>query len=96
MASRIRALRDRQQARGLIPPVVRASSSAVASMPPLLASRLLLVVAYRAGWLPASVPAPEAPDPSWAAWLAALAVQLSVALFALALPMAAAVERLQA
>ena len=82
--------------RGAAVAVVRAISLLMLSTPPLLASLALVVLAGRTGWLPVggmgSVNAADMPLPQWlldAAW------HLVVPALALALPLAAHLERLQ-
>lgn len=82
---------------GLLPAAIRAASLAVVSMPPLVTSLLLVFLAARTGWLPAGgMSSVDALDPSWAAWAADLAWHLPLPALALALPIAATFERLQA
>ena len=77
--------------------VVRGASIAVVSLPPLLTSLLLVFVAARTGWFPLSgMTTAGAVDPSWSAWLADVARHLPLPVLALALPVAATFERLQA
>jgi peptide/nickel transport system permease protein len=77
--------------------MVRAGSLACLSLPPLLTSLLFVFVAARTGWLPAGgMTSATAVDPSWSAWLADVARHLPLPVLALALPMAATFERLQA
>jgi peptide/nickel transport system permease protein len=74
--------------------VVRAASIAMLSLPPLLSALLLVFVAARTGWLP--VGGMTSGGLSGAAWLADLAWHLPVPVLALALPLAATLERVQA
>lgn len=79
---------------GLVPNAIRAVSVVLLSMPPLLTSLFLVFLAARSGWLPiagmrsASVPAGGAVED--------LARHLVVPALAIALPLAAMFERLQA
>jgi peptide/nickel transport system permease protein len=57
---------------------------------------MLVFVAARTGWLPTTgMVSPGAIDPSWPSWLADVAWHLVLPALALALPIAAAFERLQ-
>jgi peptide/nickel transport system permease protein len=82
---------------GLLPGVVRAASLACLSLPPLLTSLAFVFVAARTGWLPAGgMSSPGATDAGWLAWLADVAWHLPLPALALALPVAATLERIQA
>jgi peptide/nickel transport system permease protein len=82
---------------GGLPAAIRAVSAVCVSLPPLLTSLILVFVAARTGWLPAGgMSSSSAGDLSWAAWLADVAWHLPLPALALALPMAATFERLQA
>jgi peptide/nickel transport system permease protein len=77
---------------GLLPAVVRGCSIALLSVPPLITSLVLVLVAARTGWFPiggmrSPAAAPAAADLAW---------HLVVPSLALALPIAAMFERLQA
>ena len=74
--------------------LVRAVSLAVLSVPPLLSALLLVFIAARTGWLP--VGGMTSGGHTGAAWLADLLRHLPVPTLALALPLAATLERLQA
>lgn len=74
--------------------IVRAVSLAVLSLPPLLSSLVLVFLAARTGWLPAG--GMTTGGLSGAAWAADLLRHLPVPVLALALPIAATLERLQA
>jgi peptide/nickel transport system permease protein len=75
---------------------VRGASLLFISVPPLLMSLMLVLVAARTGWLPTTgMVSPGEIDPSWPAWLADVAWHLVLPALALALPIAAAFERLQ-
>ncbi len=74
--------------------LVRAVSLAVLSVPPLLSALLLVFIAARTGWLP--VGGMTSGGLTGAAWLADLLRHLPVPTLALALPLAATLERLQA
>ena len=81
--------------RGLLAALARGTSIAVLSVPPLVTSLVLLVLAARTGWFPAGgLPM----VPSGAGWLQTAAITTRFLLlpsFALALPIAASLERLQ-
>ncbi len=79
---------------GVIPSTIRAASLLLLSLPPLLTSLLLVFVAARTGWLPISGMR-SATTPSGGAALDLLQ-HLVVPSFAIALPLAATLERLQA
>jgi peptide/nickel transport system permease protein len=82
---------------GLLPAIVRGVSLAFVSMPPLVTSLLLVFIAARTGWLPAGgMSSVDVVDASWSAWAADLAWHLPLPALALALPIAATFERLQA
>jgi peptide/nickel transport system permease protein len=72
---------------------VRAASLAVLSMPPLLSALVLVFLAVRTGWLPAG--GMTSGGLTGAAWLGDLARHLPVPVLALALPLAATLERVQ-
>jgi peptide/nickel transport system permease protein len=77
--------------------LVRAASLVGVSLPPLLTSLLLVSFAARTGLLPAGgMTSVEAGDLSWPAWVADLLRHLPLPALALALPMAATFERIQA
>lgn len=80
--------------RGLGVQVVRAASVVFLSMSPLLGSLLLLLVAARTGWLPAGGMSSLAGGSWWERW-ADVARHLPVPVLALALPLAATIERVQ-
>jgi peptide/nickel transport system permease protein len=79
---------------GLIPNAIRAASIVLLSMPPLLTSLLLVFLAARTGWLPmAGMRSATVPDEGAALDLLR---HLIVPAAAIALPLAATLERLQA
>lgn len=80
--------------RGWSAALVRALSLVAVSMPPLLGSLLLVLVAARTGWLPAG--GMTSGDASGWAWWADVLRHLPLPTLALALPTAATIERLQA
>ena len=79
---------------GLLTGIVRGGSLVCLSLPQLLTSLLLVFVAARTGWLPAG--GMTSVDMSWGAWAADVAWHLPLPALALALPIAASFERLQA
>jgi peptide/nickel transport system permease protein len=67
------------------------------SIPPLLTSLLLVFIASRTGWLPpGGMTSVDAVDPGWSSWMLDVARHLPLPALALALPLAATFERLQA
>jgi peptide/nickel transport system permease protein len=77
--------------------LVRAASIACISLPPLLTSLLLVFLAARTGWFPlGGMTSTGAVDASWTAWMVDVVRHLPLPVLALALPMAATFERLQA
>jgi peptide/nickel transport system permease protein len=82
---------------GGLPTIIRAASAVCLSLPPLLSSLILVFIAARTGWLPAGgMSSSGSGDLSWAAWLADVAWHVPLPAIALALPIAATFERLQA
>jgi peptide/nickel transport system permease protein len=82
---------------GLLPALIRGASLVCLSLPSLLTSLLLVFVAARTGWLPlGGMTSVGAVDQGWAAWAADVAWHLPLPAIALALPVAATFERLQA
>jgi peptide/nickel transport system permease protein len=82
---------------GVLPNVVRATSLILLSLPPLLMSLLLVFVAAETGWLPVGgMSSVGALGLGWSGWLSDVALHLPVPALALALPIAATFERLQA
>ena len=82
--------------RGLVRAAVRGASLVTLSLPSLLTSLLFVLVAARTGWFPiGGMLSVDAMDAGWAAWLRDLAWHLPVPVLALALPVAATLERLQ-
>lgn len=77
--------------------VVRGLSLLVLSTPPLLASLVLVLIAARTGWFPVGgMGSATATGLSFAAWLENLVRHVPLPAAALALPLAATLERLQA
>jgi len=76
---------------------VRVLSILALSMPPLIGSLALVFLAARTGWLPVGgMTSSLGVDPTWAQWLGDLARHVPIPALALALPLAATLERLQA
>ena len=83
--------------RGTAAALIRGVSLVLLSIPPLLTSILLVFIASRTRWFPAGgMTSTNALDLSWSAWLADVALHLPLPALALALPLAATFERLQA
>jgi peptide/nickel transport system permease protein len=83
--------------RGALAAAIRGVSLVCLSIPPLLTSLLLVFVASRTGWLPAGgMTSVSAIDAGWSAWMLDVARHLPLPALALALPLAATFERLQA
>jgi peptide/nickel transport system permease protein len=81
---------------GWLPVCVRGASVVCISVPPLLMSLMLVFVAAQTRWLPTSgMLSATAVDPSWPAVITDVAWHLVLPTLALALPIAAAFERLQ-
>jgi peptide/nickel transport system permease protein len=81
---------------GLLSASVRGASIVFISVPPLLMSLVLVFIAARTRWLPTNgMLSPGVVDPSWPVWIADVAWHLVLPALALALPIAAAFERLQ-
>ena len=84
------------RSRGIGRSVVRVLSIVALSVPPLIGSLALVFLAARTGWLPVGgMTSAAGVDLSWSHWLADLATHLPIPAFALALPLAATLERLQ-
>ena len=81
---------------GALAAVIRGASLLCLSLPPLLTSLVLVFVAARTGWFPiGGMTSLEAGDAGVLAWLRDVAWHLPLPAVALALPMAALLERLQ-
>jgi peptide/nickel transport system permease protein len=80
---------------GLLPAMIRGGSIAAVSLPPLLTSLGLLFLAARTGWFPIGGMSSVDRTASWTVWTADIAAHLPLPALALALPVAAAFERLQ-
>ena len=82
--------------RGPGPSAVRVLSVVALSVPPLVGSLVLVLLAARTGWAPVGgMSSVGAVDFSWARWVADVLGHMPVPALALALPMAATLERLQ-
>jgi peptide/nickel transport system permease protein len=76
--------------------VIRVLSVIGLSVPPLIGSLVLVFLAARTGWFPVGgMTSSTGVDMTWAQWLADLARHLPLPALALAIPMAATLERLQ-
>lgn len=83
--------------RGVLAATIRGVSLVCLSIPPLLTSLLLVFLASRTGWLPSGgMTSVAAIDAGWSAWMLDVARHLPLPALALALPLAATFERLQA
>ena len=83
--------------RGAMPALIRSGSIMALSLPSLVSSLLLVFVAARTGWLPTGgMTALEPGAGGWFDSLVDLARHLALPAAALALPLAATIERLQA
>jgi peptide/nickel transport system permease protein len=81
---------------GLFPACLRGASLVLLSLPSLVTSLLLVLIAARTGWLPiGGMVSADAVDEGGVAWLASVAWHLVVPAVALALPLAAMLERVQ-
>ena len=81
---------------GMARSIVRAISLIGISVPPLIGSLALVFIAARTGWLPVGgMTSSGGLDLTWAAWFADLAHHVPLPALALAIPMAAMLERLQ-
>ena len=84
----------RQRGAGVV--LVRSLSLVMLSMPPLIASLALVMLAARTGWLPAGgMLSAGASTLSWAGWLTDVARHVPLPALALSMPLAATLERLQ-
>jgi peptide/nickel transport system permease protein len=81
---------------GIATAFVRGASVLCLSVPPLLTSLVFVWIAARTGWFPVGgMTSVGAADLSWAGWMSDLALHLPLPALALALPIAATIERLQ-
>lgn len=82
---------------GGVPAIVRAGSVLCLSVPPLLTSLVFVWAAARTGWFPlGGMSSVDAAALGWTAWAADVAWHLPLPALALALPVTASLERLQA
>ena len=82
--------------RGTVHTVITGGSVVAVSVPPLLASLLLTVLAAKTGWFPiGGMSSTGADDLSWLAQAVDLVWHLALPTVALAVPLAATIERLQ-
>jgi peptide/nickel transport system permease protein len=83
--------------RGAVPGAIRAASLAAVSMPTLVSSLILVLVAARTGWLPTGgmTSADAAEARGWLQAAADLARHMILPTLAIALPLSATIERLQ-
>jgi len=83
--------------RGVTSTAIRSASLVLLSLPSLLMALLLVLIAARTGWFPiGGMTSIDAADAGWIAWARDLLWHLPVPALALALPIAATLERLQA
>ena len=75
--------------------VARGISTLLVSIPPLVGALLLVLVAARTGWFPAGGMTSVGGSATWAAWVTDVLAHLLAPALALALPLAATLERLQ-
>jgi len=81
---------------GPLPAAIRAASLVCLSLPPLVTSLAFVFLAARTGWFPVGgMTSIDAAGSGWGAWLRDVAWHLPVPALALALPIAASLERLQ-
>jgi peptide/nickel transport system permease protein len=82
---------------GVLASMLRGLSILCLSLPPLLTSLLLVFIAARTGWFPTGgMTSVASVDASWSTWLMDVARHLPLPVLALAMPIAATFERLQA
>lgn len=82
--------------RGIGRAIVTAISTVGISVPPLIGSLVLVFLAARTGWFPVGgMTSMSAADLGWAPWLADIARHLPLPALALAIPLAATLEKLQ-
>ena len=76
--------------------LVRGLSVVMLSMPPLIASLAMVLLAARTGWFPVGgMTSAGATHMTWGAWFADLATHIPLPALALALPLTATLERIQ-
>jgi peptide/nickel transport system permease protein len=82
--------------RGPLPTAIRAASLVCLSLPPLVTSLVLVFVAARTGWLPlGGMTSIDVSHAGWTTWAGDVARHLPLPVLALALPLAATLERMQ-
>jgi peptide/nickel transport system permease protein len=82
---------------GVLPEFIRGASLVLLSLPSMLTALLFVLVAARTGWFPiGGMTSIDAAGAGWAAWARDLLWHLPIPTLALALPIAATLERLQA
>ena len=81
---------------GFTAKVLRAVSLVVLSIPPLVGSLALVLIAARTGWFPIGGMTSSVGTTEWGPWLRELATHLPLPVLALAAPLTATLERLQA
>ena len=79
----------------LVARILRGVSLVVLSIPPLVGSLALVLIASRTGWFPLGGMTSGLGAESWGAWLTDIASHLPMPVIALAAPLAATLERLQ-
>jgi peptide/nickel transport system permease protein len=80
---------------GVVTGLIRGASLVALSLPPLITSLLLVMVAARTGWVPVGGMSSTQPPDGWLAAMLDVAWHMPVPALALALPIAAMLERLQ-
>lgn len=76
--------------------IVKTISTLGVSIPPLIGSLVLVFIAARTGWFPAGgMTSASGAETTWAQWLADIARHLPMPALALAIPLAATLEKLQ-
>jgi peptide/nickel transport system permease protein len=82
---------------GVVPAFIRGASLVLLSLPSMLTALLFVLIAARTGWFPiGGMTSIDAAGAGWAAWTRDLLWHLPIPTLALALPIAATLERLQA
>jgi peptide/nickel transport system permease protein len=79
----------------LVARILRAVSLVVLSIPPLVGSLALVLIASRTGWLPIGGMTSTVGAQAWGPWLGEVLTHLPLPALALAAPLAATLERLQ-
>jgi peptide/nickel transport system permease protein len=82
--------------RGIARALIKVIATIGVSIPPLLGSLVLVFIAARTGWFPAGgMTTATGLELTWAAWIADVARHLPMPAIALAIPLAATLEKLQ-